>query len=63
MSYVVRRTVYVQGVGTPLPDDMECAWLSDATPSGFPKRACGVLSYPDSFREKHTTLMNITPRR
>nr|CAN67137.1 hypothetical protein VITISV_027990 [Vitis vinifera] len=53
----------VQGVGTPLPDDTECAWLSGSTPSGFLKRTCGDLPYPDSLREKHTTLMNITPGR
>nr|CAN60700.1 hypothetical protein VITISV_030766 [Vitis vinifera] len=53
----------VQGVGTPLPDDTECAWLSGSTPSGFPKRTCGALPYPDSLKEKHTTLMNITPGR
>ncbi|WKA10729.1 hypothetical protein VitviT2T_028287 [Vitis vinifera] len=28
----------VQGVGTPFPDDTECAWLSRSTPFGFPKR-------------------------
>ena len=44
------------------PDDMERASLSGATPSGFPKRTCGALPYPDSLREKHTTLVNITPR-
>ncbi|RVW86221.1 RNA-directed DNA polymerase-like [Vitis vinifera] len=38
------------------------ASLSGATPSGFPKRTCGVLPNPDSLREKHTALMNITPR-
>ena len=53
----------VQGVGTPLPDDTECAWLSGSTPSGFPKRTCGTLLYPNSLREKHTALVNITPRR
>ena len=53
----------VQGVGTPLPDDTECAWLSGSTPSGFPKRTCGMLLYPNSLREKHTALVNITPRR
>ena len=51
----------VQGVGTPLPDDMERARLSGSTPFGFPKRTCGVLPYPDSLKEKHTALMNITP--
>ena len=38
------------------------ASLSGATPFGFPKRTCGALPYPDSLREKHTTLVNITPR-
>ena len=38
------------------------ASLSGATPSGFPKRTCGALPYPDSLREKHTALANITPR-
>ena len=52
----------VQGVGTPPPDDTECASLSGATPSGFSKRICGVLPYPDSLREKHTALAIITPR-
>nr|CAN73474.1 hypothetical protein VITISV_042712 [Vitis vinifera] len=53
----------VKGVGTPLLDDTERARLSESSPSGFPKRTCSVLPYPDSFREKHTTLMNITPGR
>ena len=52
----------VQGVGTPPPDDTERVSLSGATPSGFSKRICGALPYPDSFREKHTTLAIITPR-
>nr|CAN61371.1 hypothetical protein VITISV_022932 [Vitis vinifera] len=52
----------VHGVGTPPPDDTESASLSGATPSGFPKRTCGALPYPDSLREKHTTLAIITPR-
>ena len=46
--------------GTPLLADTECARLSGSTPSGFPKRTCGALSYLDSLREKHTTLVNIT---
>ena len=50
----------VQSVGTPLPDDTERARLSESTPSGFPKRTCGALSYPDSLRKKHTALVNIT---
>ena len=33
-----RDRLRVQGVGTPLPDDTECARLSRSTPSGFPKR-------------------------
>ena len=40
-----------------------CAWCRDpfgATPSGFPKRTRGVLPYPDSLREKHPVLANIT---
>ena len=52
----------VQGVGTPLPDDMECARLSGSTPSGFPKRTRGALLYPDSLKLKNTTLVNITLR-
>ena len=50
----------VQGVGTPLPDDTECARLSGSTPSGFPKKTCGVLSYLNSLKEKHTALLNIS---
>ena len=64
MSYVARRKgdcLHVQGVGTPPPDDTEHASLSEATPSRFPKRTRGALPYPDSLREKHTTLVNITP--
>ena len=38
------------------------ASLSRATPFGFLKRTCGALPYPDSLREKHTTLVNITLR-
>ncbi|WKA01644.1 hypothetical protein VitviT2T_019915 [Vitis vinifera] len=52
----------VQGVGTPPPNDMERALLSEATPSGFPKRTRGALPYLDSLREKHTALAIITPR-
>ena len=52
-----------QGVGTPPLDDTEHASLSGATPSGFPKMTHGTLPYPDSLREKHTTLMIITPER
>ena len=52
----------VHGVGTPPPDDTEHASLSGATPSGFPKRTSGALPYPDSLREKHTTLAIITTR-
>ena len=52
-----------QGVGTSLPDDTEPARLSGSTPSRFPKRTCGALPYSDSLREKHTTLVNITPGR
>ena len=40
MSYAARRKgdrLRVQGVGTPLPDDTECARLSRSTPSGFPQ--------------------------
>ncbi|WJZ90892.1 hypothetical protein VitviT2T_010007 [Vitis vinifera] len=55
--------LHVQGVGTPSPDDTECASLSGATPSGFPKRTRDALPYPDSLREKHTALVNITPGR
>nr|CAN81464.1 hypothetical protein VITISV_021274 [Vitis vinifera] len=52
----------VQGVETLPPDDTERASLSRATPSGFLKRTRGALPYPDSLREKHTTLANNTPR-
>ena len=52
----------VHGVGTPPPDDTERASLSGATPSGFPKRTCGALPYPDSLREKHMALAIITPQ-
>nr|CAN63038.1 hypothetical protein VITISV_032162 [Vitis vinifera] len=52
----------VQLVGTPPPDDTERASLSGETPSGFPKRTRGALPYPNSLREKHTTLAIITPR-
>ena len=54
---------HVHGVGTPPPDDTEHSSLSGATPSGFPKRTLGVFPYPNSFREKHTTLAIITPGR
>ena len=37
--------------------------LSGATPSRFPKMTCGALPYPDSLKEKHTALVNITPGR
>ena len=37
--------------------------LSRATPSRFPKRTRGALPYPDSLKEKHTTLAIITPGR
>ena len=53
----------VQGVGTTPPDDTERASLSGATPFGFLKKTRGALPYPDSLKEKHTTLMNITPGR
>ena len=65
MSYVARHKgdrLRVQGVETPPPDDTERASLSGATPFGFPKRTRGALPYMDSLREKHTTLVNITPR-
>ena len=38
------------------------ASLFGATSSEFPKRTRGALPYPDSLREKHTTLVNITLR-
>ena len=66
MSYAARRKgdrLRVQGVGTPPPDDTEHASLSGAAPSGFPKRTCGALPYPDSLNEKHMALVNITPGR
>ena len=50
----------VDDVGTPPPDVMWRASLSGATSFGFPKRTRGALPYPDSLREKHTTLANIT---
>ena len=53
----------VHGVGTPPLDDTERASLSGSTPSGFPKRTRGALPYPDSLREKHTTLAIIIPGR
>ena len=65
MSYAARRMgdrLRVQGVGAPPPDDTERASLSEATSSGFPKRTCGALPYPDSLREKHMALVNITFR-
>nr|CAN63918.1 hypothetical protein VITISV_009041 [Vitis vinifera] len=65
MSYVARHKgdrLRVQGVETPPPDDTERASLSGATPSGFPKRTRCAFSYPDSLREKHMALANITPR-
>ena len=65
MSYVARRKgdrLRVQGVETPPLDDTEHASLSEATPSGFPKRTRDALPYSDSLREKHTALANITPR-
>ena len=65
MSYVAPLKgdrLRVQGVETPPPDDTECASLSGATPSEFPKRTCGALPYPDSLKGKHTALVNITPR-
>ena len=52
----------VQGVETPPTDDKEHASLSGVAPSGFPKRTRGALPYPDSLREKHTTLTIITPQ-
>ena len=52
----------VQGVGTPPPDNTKRTSLSGATPSEFSKRTRGALPYPDSLREKHTALVNITPR-
>ena len=54
----------VQGVGTPPPDDTECASLSGSTPSEFPKReAHGTrehhtpddsISYPDMLSRSLT---------
>ena len=64
MGYAARRKgdhLCVQDVGTPPPDDTERARLSRSTPSGFPKRIRGTLPYPDSLKEKHTALVNITP--
>ena len=39
----------VQGVGIPPPDDTKHASLSGATPSGFSKRICGALPYPEQL--------------
>ena len=60
----------------PLPSgcEMSADGIPDAkcpAPPGYPdqlhpdspKRTCGALPYPDSIREKHTTLVNITPGR
>ena len=44
------------------PDVSHPEFFSAAIPSGFPKRTCDTLPYPDSLRLKHTTLVNITPR-
>ena len=54
----------VQGVGTPLPDDTECARLSGSTPSGFPQVEAhstrehhtpdDSISYPDMLSEWKT---------
>ena len=65
MSYVGRHKgdrLRVQGVETPPPDDTERTLLSGATPSGFLKRTRDALPYPDSLREKHTSLANNTPQ-
>ena len=65
MSYVARHKedrLRVQGIETPPPDDTKRTLLSGATPSEFSKRTRGALPYPDSLREKHTALVNITPR-
>nr|CAN66442.1 hypothetical protein VITISV_011561 [Vitis vinifera] len=65
MSYAARHKgdrLRVQGVETPPLDDTECASLSGATPSGFLKRTRDALPYPDSLKEKHMALVNITPR-
>ena len=56
-SWNVRRTEFFPGW-----NELCLASLSGATPSGFPKRTRGALLYPDSLREKHTALANITPR-
>ena len=54
----------VHGVGTPPPDDTECASLSGATPSGFPKRTRDALPYPEQLHpdspRRHAALANIT---
>nr|CAN69764.1 hypothetical protein VITISV_030058 [Vitis vinifera] len=66
MSYVARHKgdrLRVQGVETPPPDDTEHASLSGATPSRFLKRTSDALPYPDSLKEKHTTLANNTPQK
>ena len=38
----------VQGVGTPLLDDTECARLSGSTPSGCPKRTCAAILFGET---------------
>ena len=51
----------VQGVGTPLPDDMECASLSGDTPSEFLKRTYGGAPLIRKFDEVQSCLeMNKT---
>ena len=63
MSRVARGTICVCKVKGPLPLMTRSAHrYPEQTPSEFPKRTHGALPYPDSLREEHTTLMNITPR-
>ena len=48
-----------------LPQEGTCGMqcYPDQTPSGLPKRTHGASAYPDSLRERHTTLANITSGR
>ena len=46
----------------PPPDDTERASLSEALHPDSPRGQMAALPYPDSLREKHQALANITPR-
>ena len=50
----------VQGVGTPSPDDMERALLSDSTPSGFPQETRAAMlsgATPSEFPKRTCAAM------